>query len=347
MDALEKYVAENDLSIMNVLKFVDDYSIYSFYIGAELELNTKYSSPLRLGDEDPSFSLYYSKYVEDKILYKDSATGLYGDVFDFVRQLMTGDGPIVPVRKILLQINSDFGLGLAGDDVGEFKPALLKKAPLRKEPITLEVTSYDPPRKEFYDYWNTLDITKPTVEKFDATHIKVLHFITNDFHKVITPKNLAIGYEILGLYKSYQPFAERQHKFRNNFDNSFVEGALQLDYKQDFAIITKSMKECMWYYEHFEWEAVAGLSETTMINPYFMEHGLKRKYKKVFIWLDPDSAGRKMQQKYLEMYPWLIPIQFDDFIPNKDVTDFYTASKKVGVQREALQYVEQLVTSKL
>lgn len=347
MDALEKYVAMNELSVINILQYVDDFSIYSFYIGAELELNIKYSSPLRLGDEDPSFSLYYSKYVDDKILFKDSATGLYGDVFTFLRYLMGSGHNLNTLRNVLLQINSDFGLGFAGDEVREFKPHLIKKAPLKKEPVTLEVTSHEKPLKAYWDYWETLDITSPTLDKYNATNIRVLHYITSDFHKVITPKNLAIGYEILGKYKSYQPFAERQYKFRNNFDNLFVEGAMQLDFEQDFAIITKATKECMWFYEHFQWETVAGLSETTMINPYFMENVLRKEYKTVFIWLDGDSAGISAQAKYLAQYPWLVPIVFDDFIESKDVTDFYRDQKKVGKQELAKAYVKQLITNKL
>ena len=100
MDALEKYVDENLLCKATVLKYVDDFSLYSFYIGEELELYTKYSSPLRQGDEDPSFSLYYSKYKPDVILFKDSATGKYGNVFTFLEAYLG-----LTSKQVLLQIN--------------------------------------------------------------------------------------------------------------------------------------------------------------------------------------------------------------------------------------------------
>ena len=114
MDDIEKFVAYNLLSRKSILHSIDDYSIYSHYIGEELELRTKYSSPLRHGDVDPSFSLYYSKYFDDVIMFKDSALNKSGSVFDFLMEFLQ-----IPIRDVLLQINSDFGLGLDGEDVGE------------------------------------------------------------------------------------------------------------------------------------------------------------------------------------------------------------------------------------
>lgn len=349
MDALQEFVEMNQLSIPAILKYVDDYSIFSFYIGVELELHTKYSSPLRLKDEDPSFSLYYSNKtgLEDRIFFKDHATGKSGDVFVFLRELL-GDGfHRTSVRQVLLQVNSDFGLGLNGEDVGEFKPHLVKKAPLRKEHAKMEVTLHDEPTQEFLDYWDTLGISAETRKRYYCSNARLIHYITEDYHKTIVPKNLCISYEIVGHYKSYQPFAEKQYKFRNNYLDIFVEGALQLKFEKDFAIITKASKECMFFAEHFDWETVAGKSENTPINPYFMEETLHKKYKTVFIWLDNDEAGRNAQARYVEAYPWLVPIIMDDFIPQKDPTDLYDSAKKVGVQKQALAYMKNLIESKL
>lgn len=347
MDILQDFVNSNTLSKATILNCVDDYSIYSFYIGEELELYTKYSSPLRPGgDDDPSFSLYYSKYDTDKIFFKDNATGKYGDVFKFLTEFMT-NGHVPSLKTIMLQINSDFQLGLNDEEAGAFVPKLLSsRPPVRKNAIKIEVTAYPKETPEYLEYWDTLDIGAATRRKYYAKNIQVIHY-KGESHTTIIAKTLTISYEILGHYKIYQPFAERKYKFRNDYLDVYVEGALQLEFKKDFAVITKSTKECMFFWEHFQWEVVAGKSENTMINPFFMENVLKKKYKKVFIWLDGDDAGVVAQQRYLDMYPWLIPVVFDSCIPDKDPTDYYKTEKAKGLQAEALNYLENLIIKNL
>jgi hypothetical protein len=341
MDILREYVDENLLSKTNILKYVDDYSIYSFYIGSELELYTKYSSPLRIGDQDPSFSLYYSKYRPDKIWFKDGATGVNGDVFKFLEKFLN-----VSTKTVLLQINSDFGLGLNHEDMGVFQPHLIKSTPVRKEPTKIQITSHTEETDAFLEYWGLLEIGKETRDKFYCKDVQVIHYI-NEVHLTIDAKTLTISYEILGHYKIYQPYAERKFKFRNNYLDIYVEGALQLEFKSSFCVITKSTKECMFMWEHFRWEAVAGKSETTPINPFFMTNVLQKRYKKVFIWLDNDSAGKVAQAKYLEEYPWLIPIEFNDYIQESDPTDLFLNAKANGNRDIALRYLKQLLEHKL
>lgn len=341
MDALTQFVDDNLLSKKNILRYLDDYSIYSFYIGAELELRTKYSSPLRDGDQDPSFSIFYSKYNEDQIYFKDSALNKFGNVFDFLELFLKS-----PSREVLLQINSDFGLGFDGDDVGAFKPHLIKKKPLKKKPTTILINAKKEESEEYLKYWELLDISKKTRDKFFASDVKVIHY-DSDYRSTIIPRELSIAYEILGTYKIYHPYAERKYKFRNNFKDIYVEGAMQLEFKQEFAIITKATKECMFFYQHFRWEAVAGKSETTPINPYFMENVLKVKYKQVFIWLDKDKAGATSQAAYIEKYPWLEPIEFPAIVEEKDPTDYYDRMKKQGLQKTALNNIKQLILGRI
>jgi len=346
MDFLEDYVDKNLLSKANILKYVDDYSIYSRYIGSELELYTKYSSPLRDGDNDPSFSLYYSKYNKDIIMFKDNATGKHGDVFKFLRYLMGGGEELIHLRLALLQINSDFQLGLNNEEKGEFIPHLVKSKPLAKDPVKIEITGRPEESEEYLNYWNNLEISLRTRRKYYCTDVQVVHYI-NDVHISINVRSMATSYEIVGYYKVYQPFENRKYKFRNNYPTGFVEGAIQLQFKKDFCIITKSTKEIMFLDEHFGWECVAGTSENSMINKYFMDNTLKLKYKYVFIWLDNDNAGRVAQQRYLDEYPWLIPIVFDDFLDDSDPTDLFSRLKEEGKRDKALEYLKYLVNNKL
>lgn len=338
MDILQQYVEDNLLSKKNILKYIDDYSLYSYYIGEELELVTKYSSPLREGDEDPSFSLYYSKYVDDKILFKDSALGVYGDVFKFLEQYLG-----LSTKGVLLQINSDLKLGLDDEEVGAFKPVVLKPRPVKKSPVKIKVTLRDKQSKEFTEYFEALGIPQHVLDMYYARDVEVIHYIYDDGHVTIPARTLTISYEILGHYKIYQPFAERKYKFRNNYLDVYVEGALQLQFKHDFCIITKSTKECMFFRSHFDWDAVAGKSETTKIPAFFIEK-LRGKYHQLFIWLDNDQAGQRSQAEYLELYPWLIPIEFDNYIQHSDPTDLYLAADN---KNNVIKYLNNLITSKL
>jgi hypothetical protein len=338
MDELQQYVNDNLLSRKNILSVIDDYSIYSYYIGEELELRTKYSSPLRHGDSDPSFSLFYSKYFDDVIMYKDSAKNEFGNVFDFVESFLR-----VNTRECLLQINSDFGLGFDGDDVGNFKPHLVKSKPVKKHPTIITINKHQTPTKEFKEYWKFLEISSITLNKFFARNVRVIHYKNDDGCTTIVPRELTISYEILGTYKIYHPNGDKKFKFRNNFLDNYVEGAMQLSFESDFCIITKSTKECMFLWEHFKWEAVAGKSETTQIPEYFMNEVLKKNYKKVFIWLDNDDAGKEAQAKYLIRYPWLVPIVFDDYIKCSDPTDLFIHAKKLHQKEVALDYLKQLL----
>ena len=342
-DILSSYVDKNALSKSTILKYVDDYSIYSFYIGEELELYTKYSSPLRLGDDDPSFSIYYSKYkkAKDKIWFKDSSTGKNGDVFTFLQEFLG-----LSLKKVLLQVNSDFGIGLSDEEVGDFKPLLLKPVPPKKSPTKIEIAAHNPPTQEFTEYWSFLEVPDSVLNKYYTKNVRVIHYISKDTHITVVPKDLTISYEILGRYKTYQPFGERRFKFRNDYLDIYVEGAIQLEFKKSFAVITKSTKDIMFFNAHFGWECVAGKSENTPINPHFMKILLKR-YKKVFIWLDPDKAGQEAQQRYIDQYPTLEPVVFDSFVVQKDPTDLFTAYKRAGKKEHALKYLQKLITDKL
>lgn len=343
MCILEELAAEA-LSVENILKYIDDYSIYSHYIGKELELSARYSSPLRQGDDNPSFSLFKNK---DRIFFKDHATTWKGDVFNFVRIMMgKGNPETVPFPLVLQQIDSDFNLGLYTDNgnMEKLKPVKVINIP-EKERYYINITSYKNPTQQFIDYWlDKYDITKEILDLYNCTNARIIHYSSRTTsHKFQSyPKTLCIAYQIGGRYKLYFPFEKKDKKFRNDFPANWVEGMLQLKHNNDFIIITKAMKEVMFFRQHFDWDAVAGKSENTKI-PVHIMNKLFRDYKKVYIWLDKDEAGIKAQKDYLEKYPKLIPISYKDTVMQKDPTDRYEYLKQAGLQKIALQEIINLI----
>lgn len=331
------------LSTTNILRYIDDYSIYSYYIGLELELNARYSSPLRTGDDNPSFCLFKGK--EDRIFFKDHATTFKGDVFQFVRILMSDD-QLVPFEHVLKRIDRDFHLGLYMED-GESSKLPLKRninTIPQKEKYSIQITSNKSPNKLFKDFWNKYDISKKTLELYNCTQVAVIHYKskTTSHSFQINPKGLCIAYQIGGRYKLYNPYEDKKNKFQNDFPINWIEGLLQLKYTNDFCIITKAMKEVMFFREHFDWDTVAGKSENTMIPDHLMKR-LFNKFNRVYIWLDSDEAGIKAQAKYIEKYSNLIPIVTN--WENKDVTDQYNAYKQTGrgIEKQVLEQIKQLI----
>ena len=336
VDPVVEYLNEHRLNVENILELIDDYSIYSHYLGFEPELHTLYSSPLREGDDDPSFNLFVSKYNNDIIMFKDFASGKFGGVFKFV-SLFLG----FSMRETLEQINSDFDLGLGGEEKKDKFKKVVKKSILKvvKHAVSIKITAREY-SKEFLGYWDLLDISVPTLKLYFTKEPILIHFESPDYKAQIVPKSLCISYEIAGHYKIYGPLGERKYKFRNNFPTNYVEGLLQFKYEKEFAIISKAMKDNMFYREHFDFDAAAGTSETNMISEHVMNTHLKGKFKRVYIMLDLDGPGIKAQQKYLDMYPWLIPITLDPMgFDVKDLTDLYREAKKVGKQQRVLDWV--------
>ena len=337
MDVLREYLDVHELSIPNILRAIDDYSIFSHYTGFEPELYTKYSSPLRDGDNDPSFVLYESKYKKGLIMFKDMASGKYGGAFKFLMYLFDTD-----LRNVLMQVNKDFGLGLAGESTETFVAKRVPKLKLVKHSTAIRVTTREA-SEEFLAFWAKLDISVRIQAMYFARDTVLIHFENENYKLQVTPKSLCISYEILGKYKTYQPYGDKAYKFRNNFPAGYVEGARQLTFKKEFAMISKASKECMWFREHFDIDAVAGTSENTMIPEYFMLTFLKSKFKRVYIMLDNDKAGLVAQKRYTDKYPWLIPLIVPNRFEEKDITDAYHSYKLKRRQQEVLDYITETV----
>lgn len=326
------------LTTENILRYIDDYSMYSYYIGKELELNARYSSPLRTTDENPSFTLFKGGR-DSKIYFKDHARDYKGDIFQFVRLLMTGCEPKkVSFIDVLKQIDTDFNLGLYTENgINKLVPKRVVSIP-QKERYSIQITSKRINSKSFLDFWKQYDISIDTLKQYNCKEVSIIHYKSkvDSYRFQVYPKTLCIAYQIGGRYKLYFPHEDKKKKFQNDFPENWIEGFLQLKYNKDFVIITKSMKETMFFREHFDWDTVAGKSENTKIPPHLMKQLFDR-YKKVYIWLDNDEAGIKAQASYIEKYPGLIPIVYQ--VEQKDPTDRYIITNKQKCLNEITQLI--------
>jgi hypothetical protein len=316
------------LSEETILERVDAYSIYSFYIGAEQEIGKTYLSVLRKNsiksDTKPSFSLFwYGK----ALMFKDFGNGLSGNVFTFVKYLFSYESLIL----VLSRINSDFKLELDGGvrfPVNGNDPKICATPKSRPNLEAIRIVSKRKFTMKFLMFWADYGIKAKTLRYYDIKEVSIIYFdYINRHTSTIYPKTLCAGYPIYEFYKLYFPF-DKGNKFLNNYPVDYVEGFLQLKYEKDFCIITKSTKEVLFFREHFDWDSVAGKSESTTITKFIILK-LLQKFKKLYIWLDNDITGQKFQKKYCEEYPFLISIYYN--VQEKDPTDryFYNEDKEL------------------
>jgi len=338
MCVLSDYIEENCLSVTKIRKYVDDYSVISHYIGEELELRRVYPSPLRTSDEHHSFSIYEAK--DGNIVFKDHGRNIKGNVYKFVRYLLSEDkANLIPFNEVLHQINLDFDLGLGGTPK-TFQPRAKRLETIKRpnSPVKIEIVSkmYTKP---FLDFFSLFGISATTLHSYNVYNVR--EYRINQFSNF--PKTLCIAYKIGKYYKIYKPFEDKNEKFRTDFPQNYVEGFIQLKYHKDFVIITKSLKEVMFFREHFDWDTVAGKSENTMIPKFIME-SLFSRYKTVYIWLDRDNGGKDALESYMIKYPKLVPINYDSSIIEKDPTDRYKYLKILHKEDDALQEIKKLIT---
>jgi hypothetical protein len=279
-----------------ILQNATELDIYRCYIG-NVELNEMINSPLRGDDHTPSFRLYTGK--DGKIRFVDYGTGVRGGVFDLVSILNPG----MDFSEVLNRVWKDIDTGLIVRSINTRTYA--KRATLYPE-ITVH------PRKADDNdilIWGEWGITPDTLKKFKVSPIDMF-WIDNARYVCRTP---SYAYDLKKEWKVYRPF-EKKLKFISG--GPTLQGYDLLPEKGDICVIQKSYKDVMLMYE-FGIPSFAPQAESINVPKEQMESILNR-FKKVYIWGDPDTSGRSFAQRHSEMYG-IITIHNDD--GTKDITD--------------------------
>lgn len=298
MDILDEYLRNTELSKENVLRLVDEYTLYAYYLDYSPEIGVRYTSPIRREgdkpDDKPSFTVFPSNNSFYEYLWKDHGKRDSGGIFKLIGLLTD----LTNMSDILTLIDQDFELGLTTKKPITAKIVKFAK-PEIKEEVVIRIKKRDW-NKDDLNFWYTQGISIKTLQKYNVYPIS--HFWTKDSQLFpITVSGLAYGYRIADKFKIYQPF-NKEYKFITNYPSNYIEGFLQLNYdNNDLLIITKSLKEVMWFKENLNIEAVAGKSETTDI-PVEYINLFKDRFKRIIVFLDPDPAGYAQANKYKELY---------------------------------------------
>jgi hypothetical protein len=331
MDILEKYAIEHELTKENVLRLVDEYTLYCHYLDYCPELATRYTSPIRPDDKRPSFTLFNSNNKYYQYLWKDHGYNDSGSIFKLIKILYGLNN----INEVLVLIDNDFELGLSTGKPIENKITRYDTPEAREEIIIrVKTRSWNLEDKE---YWESQGLTVSFVKEFNV--FPVQYFWTKNSQIVpISPIGICYAYAIGNYFKIYQPY-NSEFKFISNYPSNYIEGFIQLKYSSSTLIITKSLKEVMWFKANLGIDAVAGKSESTMIPEQYITL-FKKKYNNIIVFLDPDPAGYKQAYKYQELYgfKWytILPCYFTNA---KDPTDH---TKKYNVN-STIQLISQII----
>jgi len=295
----------NDLYLTEegILSKIDDYNLFKRYIG-NFSIGRVMSSPLRK-DKNPSFCIYYS-YKNDKLMYKDYATGDSGDIFRFLGNLFKM-GHSETLRRIVDEQNITLGSEVVTTNY--YKDA---KYYTNIGIVRQNFTNQD------MKYWHSYHISSDTLKKYKVYSIS--HYLINGIVKSIYKEdNPMYAYCIFDHFKIYRPLANKIVKWRSNTTSYDIQGYQQLGSKSKTLIITKALKDVMVLYE-MGYDSIAPPSESCTI-PDEIITKLKKKYTNIYVLYDRDIAGMKNARKLWKQYK-IIPIFINKKHKTKDISDY-------------------------
>ena len=294
----------------DILERVDEYSLFCHYLGFDPLLGRKYSSPLRKGDDNPSFGIFEraNKYnLPNEYMWKDQAhpEKQHGDIFDLVELLFGLSNRVRSYWKVC----ADFGLG---GHPGDTTQKLVLKDPPKEAPAVIRIVSR-PFAAHDLEYWAQYGVSNSILAQYNVTALKA-YWLTEQQPVAYYAPKLGFAYRIGSKYQLYFPKNTKSNKFRNNWDYKVVPGLSQLQYNSDTLIITKSMKDVMCL-RALGYEAIAPRGEGILLPQPCIAYVQKR-YSKIFVLFDNDGKHRAQDYPFVSIE---LPVEHGA----KDITDYY------------------------
>ena len=293
------------MSLRDLLDKVDDYTIYSYYLGP-FKPGKLMNSPLRNDDKMPSFAIFPSK--TGGLLFKDHGTGESGNALKFMK-LYKGIETREELERELLRIVRQFNPTSSATTVTRtYTPKEDTDIGIVRQPFT-EVDKR---------YWKQFHISLDTLKRFNVFSIK--YFLCNRVVRGTYKEDSPMyAYKVYDKFKIYRPLASKYTKWRTNLTNRHVQGLAELPYEGgNLLVITKSLKDVMCLYE-MGISAIAASSETTFI-PDDILKSLRYKWKHIVILYDRDATGMKKARDYSKQYK-LDAIFVHKKFKSKDISD--------------------------
>ena len=297
------------MSLKDLLEKVDDYTIFSYYLGP-FKIGQLMNSPLRNNDKVPSFAVFRGRNGD--LLFKDHGIGEAGNALKFIK-IIKGIQTREELERELLRI------------VRRMNPTMnIKAATYNKEQLETDIGIVRQPFTQVdKEYWKQFHISLDTLKKFNVFSIK--YFLCNRVVRgTYKEANPMYAYKVFDKFKIYRPLASKYTKWRTNLTNRHVQGLAELPKEGgNLLIITKSLKDVMCLYE-MGFYAISASSETTFI-PEDILQSLRSKWKRIVILYDRDKTGMLKAKTYSRQYK-LIPIFVNKRFNAKDISDAVKAN---------------------
>ena len=330
MNILPRVGGSASLSKQAIRDKVEDYAIFSYYIGRSIPLRRAFRSPLH-EDRKPSFWVIQ---VNGVLLFRDFTLNVGGDCFKFVMTLYNED-----LYEALKRINRDFQLDLSEKGDISDKRFIYEKPEI--EDFEYAKINYKPRQWTSLDkeYWQQYRITLPTLIKHCV--VPISRFWIDS--RIYQADPIAYAYNISGATKIYQPYSDFL-KWRSNQNQNHIFGIETVDPYSEVLIFTKSNKDLMAINE-CDLESLAPAAEGSLPSEEFFL-GLRRRHKHVFLLWDNDfdkkvNYGKKNAMKIISTYPWLINIFIPDRYLSKDFSDLI---KNIGFNYAKLWLTDEINT---
>lgn len=301
-----------------ILERVDEYTLYCHYLQYEPQTGWAYHSPIRDAkdrDDVPSWSMFYSRHPYKTFKWKDNARNKVGDIFDLV-QVLFG----LPTRLMAYgKVAHDFGLMFDPTMDVPSKIKLYETPP--DLPIDLRIKSLPAFRPQDLGYYNQFNIRPAQLHRYHTYSLRCYWTLRIDPLSGIEqwgnprfPRGLGFAYRIGERYQIYQPNEKKEWKFRTSFRPDDVMGLKELRGRWDLLVITKSMKEVM-FFDSIGIDAIATHSEHRGFPAFIFEKVIPR-YKQVVVWFDND--GKQSADKF---FPGIQQLFVPESTGEKDPTD--------------------------
>jgi len=284
-----------------ILSKVDDYNIFRFYVGQDIDFKKKFSSPFRSKGADNKPNLCFFPGDDGKILFKDFANGKGGDCFKFVQELFN-----LNFHQALQKIDKDFGLGIQSKPDPKFKIHIhAKPDSIHKQTKLIQIIPRDFTKEELA-YWGAYEITEAELKAHNVFSIDRLYI-----NKQLIPnykRELRFAYVFDEYVKIYSPLSQ-EFKWISSCPNDFMSGFDNIKFKifkgiqAKRLIISKSVKDEIVLSKFFKDVCSTQNESSASINDENMAYILKGyEPEDVFISYDNDEAGVKASQYYTEKY---------------------------------------------
>lgn len=287
-------------------------------------------------DKKPSFKIYPNGS------FKCNSTGKQGDVFQLVADLNQLDCK-TQFNEVLKTVVSKMNLLITINEIGKIIPKQIKKD-LTTQDTRFVLTVVNTDMKEHhFAYWKNLGVKNEFVEQYNVHAVAEYSFFSSaknkHFNFEIKEDILAFSYEVKGNFEVYlpaQPDKNQKKVFSNGLQNEDIFGLEQIgNEKVENLIICAGKKDTIIAVSR-GFKAVTFRSETH--NPTNKQiNTLLSHCNKLYICYDNDNGGIMGQNKIIENYPQIIPLQLPenynditDYFQEKTASDFQTIIDDAG-----------------